>query len=81
MAQQPNITPAYFDLKAFSQFSGIPVPTARDYIKTEGLPCFKVRGKILISRAEFEKWLEAYRVENNVQAVLASVMESIKSDL
>jgi hypothetical protein len=80
MAQPGNIETEYFDLRAFSQFSSIPVPTARDYIKKEGLPCFKVRGKVLIKRTEFEVWLEGYRLKSNVGEVVNSVLNSLASD-
>ncbi|MBU1023490.1 helix-turn-helix domain-containing protein, partial [bacterium] len=43
----------YFDLKGLEAYSALKVPTLRDYIKSGDLPCFKVKGKILIKRSEF----------------------------
>jgi excisionase family DNA binding protein len=79
-ATHSNIEPAYFDLKAFSQFSSIPVPTLRDYIRVEGLPAYKIRGKVLISRDEFESWLGAYRLNNDLDGVVTDVLNSLASD-
>ena len=54
--------------------------TVRDYIKKEGLPCFKVRGKVLIKRSEFEDWLEHYRVVNRLDEIVSDVLASLVSD-
>jgi hypothetical protein len=75
-----HIQPEFFDLKTFALFSGIPVATARDYIKKEALPCFKVRGKVLIKRTEFEAWLENYRLKSNVDEIVSDVLNSLESD-
>jgi excisionase family DNA binding protein len=66
--------------KGLSRSASIPVPTARDYIKKEGLPCFKVRGKVLIKRTEFEAWLENYRLKSNVDEIVSDVLNSLESD-
>jgi excisionase family DNA binding protein len=76
-----NIEPEYYDLKGLSRSASIPVPTARDYIKKEGLPCFKVRGKVLIKRTEFEAWLENYRLKSNVDEIVSDVLNSLESDI
>ena len=53
-----------FDLKGLSVYSALAVPTLRDYIKTGSLPCFKVKGKILVKRSEFDRWLERQTKES-----------------
>jgi hypothetical protein len=79
MAKHQNIQPAFFDLKGLERFSGIPVSTARQYIKDAGLPCFRVRGKILISRHEFTDWLERYRVKSNLDSIVNEVMDRFET--
>ena len=59
----------YFDLRGLSAYSALGVGTIRDYLKSGGLPCFKLRGKILIKRSEFDAW-----IENQIQA--ADIPES-----
>lgn len=70
----------YFDLKGLSVYSAIKIPTLRDHINSNGLPCFKVRGKILVKKSEFDQWIESFRL-NQQQALdelVEEVMESLK---
>ena len=68
----------YFDLKGLSVYSAVSVGSLRDYVKT-GLPHFKLKGKILIKRSEFDAWLERYRV--NKKKDLAGLVDEIVSSL
>jgi hypothetical protein len=65
----------YFDLKSLSEYSSLGVPTLRDHIRSEGLPHFKVKGKILVKQSEFDAWLESFRVDTNCQ--LREVVDSV----
>ena len=71
----------YLDLHGLKHYTSIPVSTMRDYIKREGLPCFKVRGKILVKRSEFDAWMESYRIkgmdaQSIAREVVSKLMES-----
>ena len=55
----------YFDLKGLKTYSSMRVPTLREHIKTGDLPAFKVKGKILVKKSEFDSWLEGYRINRN----------------
>jgi hypothetical protein len=57
-------TDQYFDLKSLSSYSCLAVPTLRDYMR-EGLPYFKLKGKVLVKRSEFDEWIECFRVNKN----------------
>jgi hypothetical protein len=72
----------FFDLRGLSVYSSLPVPTLRDYIKGRALPCFKVKGKILVRKSEFDRWLEGYRMNKNkdVDDIVNDVMKSMKSN-
>jgi len=70
----------YFDLNGLSVYSALAVPTLRDYIRSGALPCFKVKGKILIKQSEFDLWLEGYRKnrKQDLAALADGVMETLK---
>ena len=70
----------YFDLKGLASYSALKVPTLRDYIKSGDLPCFKVKGKILIRKSEFDGWLEQYRLnrKQQINAIVDDIMSTIK---
>ncbi len=70
----------YFDLKGLSVFSSMAVGTLRDHIKAGSLPCFKVRGKILIKMSEFDAWIEGYRMnkKQELNNIVDDVMEGLK---
>ena len=73
-------TERLLDLKGLSEYSSLGVPTLRDYLRSDGLPHFKLKGKILVRVSEFDNWLESFRV-NSKQALndmVNDVMESLK---
>ena len=74
-----EIQPQYFDLKTLSKYACISVGSLRDYVKT-GLPHFRLKGKILIKKSEFDAWLEGYRVnkKQNINNIVDGVMSAIK---
>ena len=72
----------YFDLSGLSGYSSLAVPTLRDYIRRGALPCFKVKGKILIKQSEFDRWLEGYRMnrKQDLEALTNEVMKTLKKN-
>ena len=60
---QKPVEPEYLDVRGLAAYSSLAVPSLRDYIRRDNLPCFKVRGKVLVRRSEFEDWLESFRVK------------------
>ena len=70
----------YFDLKGLSAYSSLAVPTLRDYIREGKLSAFKVKGKILIKKSEFDKWIEGCRLrkKQQVKDAVNDVMVSLK---
>lgn len=56
----------YLPLKALAQYSGMSTRTLRTYIDrppAEALPCYRVGGKLLVRRSEFDAWMVQYRAE------------------
>jgi len=72
----------YFDLKGLSAYSDLAVPTLRDYIQGDALPCFKVKGKILVRKSEFDLWIERFRMNKNkdIESIVNEALESIKNN-
>ena len=68
----------YFDLRGLSAYSAIAVGTIRDHIKARGLPHFKLAGKILVKRSEFDTWVEKFRLTKNLNHIVDDVMDSLK---
>jgi hypothetical protein len=75
-----NTPDIIYDLKGLSGYCSLKIPTLRDYIKSGDLPCFKVKGKILVKRSEFDAWLEGYRVnkEQDLNNLANEIIESFK---
>lgn len=73
---EPPITlsDSYMDIKGLNQYSSLGCSTIRSYLK-RGLPHFRLKGKILIRKSEFDKWLEQYRV--NTQQDLKSMVNEV----
>ena len=68
----------YFDLEGLSTYSALKVPTLREYIKERKLPAFKVKGKLLIRKSEFDSWLEKFRVKDRIDDIVNDVMSDLK---
>lgn len=71
----------YFDLQGLQAYSSFKVSTLRDYIRRDGLPAFKARGKVLVKRSEFDAWMEHHRMEGMdaksiARDVVSKLMES-----
>ena len=68
----------YFDIPALAIYSNLGASTIRAHLK-KGLPHFKVKGKILIRKSEFDAWLEKYRV--NRQQDLSQLVDEVVTQL
>lgn len=69
----------YFDLKGLEVYSCLKVPTLRDHILSGSLPCFKVKGKILVKKSEFDDWVETYRL--NKKQRISDIADSAIRDM
>ena len=70
----------FLDLRGLSKYSSLGIGTLRDYIRSAGLPHFKLKGKILVRVSEFDIWLESFRVDakQGLNDIVNDVMESLK---
>jgi len=53
----------FLALRALAAYSGLSVRKLRDYLEDPAhpLPCYRLPGKILVRRSEFDAWLARYR--------------------
>jgi hypothetical protein len=74
--QQPNLIEniviqadldPYLSLKALSAYSGLSVRSLRDALKdpVRILPHYRLGGKILVRRSEFDRWMAQFRQEGS----------------
>ena len=69
----------YFGLRHYcEEYSDFAISTLRQHCKSGGLPHYKVCGKILIKKSEFDEWMERFRVDPdlNLNAIVDGVMDS-----
>lgn len=56
----------YLPLRALASYSGLSTRTLRTYLDkppAEALPCYRVGGKLLVRRSEFDAWIAQYRAQ------------------
>ncbi|MBW1613802.1 MAG: helix-turn-helix domain-containing protein [Deltaproteobacteria bacterium] len=70
----------YFDLRGLSAYSTMGVSTLREYIKEGKLPAYKVKGKVLIRKSEFERWIERHRMnqKKDIESIADDIIKSLK---
>lgn len=53
----------FLSLRALATYSGLGARKLRDYLTDplHPLPCYRVGGKILVRRSEFDAWIARYR--------------------
>ena len=80
IAEKGILKDQLFDLKRLSAYSSLSVSTLRHHVR-DGLPAYSVRGKILVRRSEFDRWLEGFRVsrEQDLDQLADEIMAEIGS--
>ena len=75
----------FLSLQALASYSGLSVRKLRDYLDDPArpLPHYRVGGKLLVRRSEFDAWITAYRQRGllNVDAIVSGVMEDLRPRL
>ena len=54
----------FLGLRALADYSGLSIRTLRQYLALapdEALPCYRLPGRILVRRSEFDDWIGRYR--------------------
>jgi hypothetical protein len=54
---------AYLPLRTLSSYSGLSIRTLRGYLShpTHPLPCYRIGGKVLVRRSEYDAWASRFR--------------------
>jgi excisionase family DNA binding protein len=64
----------FLPLRAVAAYSGLSVRTLRQYLDLppdQALPCYRVGGKILVRRSEFDAWMTQYQARGRPELVRA----------
>jgi len=69
----------YLSLRDLADYCSLSVRTLRDYISApvRPLPCYRIAGKILVRRSEFDAWMAAHRQASppvNVAAIVDDML-------
>lgn len=71
----------YLSIKSLAAYSGLGVRTLRAHLidPAHPLPHYRVGGKILVRRCEFDEWMAVYRRigDEDVKRVVADVLSSL----
>ncbi len=71
----------YMGLRELALYSDLSISTLRGYIRRGILPCFKVEGKVLVKKSEFDLWIQDYRMDNKqrIDDIVNKAVEGLKS--
>ena len=71
----------YLSLKALAGYSGLSVRTLRGYLTDPfyPLPCYRVGGKLLVKRSEFDAWMRRFRSTGRPK--VEHIVEEVVRDL
>lgn len=78
-----ELIPGYFDLQALAIYSCCSVRWLRSRMTdhTQPLPHYRIEGKILVKREEFDQWLSAFRIvspADGLNDIIESVMAHVR---
>jgi hypothetical protein len=71
----------YLDLRALANYSGLSIRKLRDCLSDQAHPLahYRVGGKIVVRRSEFDAWIAAYRQRGraDVDAIVHDVLKDL----
>lgn len=71
----------FLSVRALAGYCGLSVRKLREHLAdpSHPLPCYRVGGKIVVRRSEFDTWMAAYRTTGrvDVDAIVADVMRGL----
>ena len=77
----PDSGDGYLPLKALAGYSGLSVRTLRGYLAhpSRALPHYRVGGKLLVRRSEFDAWIAAFKATDagTLDALVADLMRGM----
>ena len=74
----------YMSLKALAGYCGLSVRRLRDLLTDPGhpLPCYRIGGKILVRRSEFDAWAARYRRvgDADLDRIVAEALRDVRGE-
>ena len=78
-----SVLDPYLSIRALAGYSGLSVRKLRDYLTDAAhpLPHYRVGGKIVVRRSEFDTWITKYRAAGraDVAAIVDEVLRDVKA--
>lgn len=75
----------FLSLRALASYSGLSTRKLRDYLTDPAhpLPYYRIGGKIVVRRSEFDAWIAAYRIvgKPDVDRVVSEVLGDLRGGL
>lgn len=68
---EPPRDDAYLSLRSLARYSDLSIRTLRTYLAhpTHPIPHFKMQGKILVKRSEFDAWMLGFRTQHTTDTL------------
>ncbi len=78
----PDSADVYMPLRELAAYSGLSVRTLRGYLRRRArpLPSYRVGGKTLVRRREFDQWVVQFRVNvdrDAVETIVSSMLAGL----
>ena len=71
----------FLPLKALATYAGLSIRTLRTHLEDPGhpLPCYRIGGKILVRRSEYDIWAARFRQVGNpdVDRIVSDVLKDL----
>ena len=68
-------------MRLLSNYSGLSVRTLRGYLAhpVHPLPCYRIGGKVLVRRLEFDQWAQQFRAapSSKVDALVSEALKGL----
>lgn len=77
--ESPAIEVEYLSLRVLSTYSNLSIRTLRGYLshRARPLPHYRVGGKVLVKRSEFDAWVTGFREDAHRRWMRSSTMCSV----
>ena len=76
-----SLDDAYLPMGRLSAYSGLSVRTLRGYLAhpVHPLPCYRIGGKVLVRRSEFDQWAQQFRAapSSKVDALVSEALRGL----
>ncbi len=77
----PSEGDAYLPMKALAAYAGLSVTVLRQYLRhcARPLPHYRIGGKILVRRSEFDAWAAGFRsaARPSIDAIVAETLRGL----